>query len=212
MLNRFSVLEVPEVHAPEQVEPLLTQMKESGLPVFVMRSAGYSLEDVFGPYAEPFVDAGFVPRVENALELKYIGPNRWLKLFTPRHASGVRDSDIPLHMDSVPNAAGNTISALGLNLVQQGAVEATFFEPTVTFTKDETKDINIGPKGNMHTHFLKGRIDDEILNPNAYQVRLDPLDLVVFRIGGKLPLAHHFRTLEKRRRSLASTAGASKPN
>lgn len=197
-------------HTPREVAELLQEACEGRLPVYAIRRKKVPHQTAWNGFKRMAVRSGLALS-RGASELTFAqDPDGQ----TAYH----RSDDFPLHLDGRPIRSGFARNTIQAHQILRGAYRALFFE--ITEQHAENVSHPRSPYYNSRNFFPpeteelldQGCVDESVLQPEAYCHDGEPGDILVFRIGGELPVAHRFVTTEYPRvsRLIAYIPGATK--
>ena|SRR3990167_2623081 len=184
----FEVADIPIVGL-ENAHVYFERMRYAGLPAFAIRQAA---PDSFTAFGELRLQAA----------IGEYGSNRRRPINFGGRASNEdihTICDNGLHIDRVPSSS--LASIVSLHHTTAGRVRATLFEVTTDYAAVMSKYNSSRLPAEAHENYSNGVVDDSVLDPIGYQALLNSGDVLAFRLEGRQPLAHDFKSTSLPRNS-----------
>lgn len=185
MIRAFEKVEVP-VGDFTTFESKVADMRDIGLPLFgVACPEGMTPEAMITTTRPMLANEGFV-----------------LSDSHPTLRTESAANEFGLHMDSFSDLhSSHHADTLHEHFTTKGGVMASFLEPTDAFM-EQGGDL----PDSAHDLFAKGLVDDTQLKPKCFEITVHSPGLIVFRLFGKRPLAHRFKSTAYPRESYVFSA------
>jgi hypothetical protein len=176
MIVPYETRELPVAGDFDKARQLFQDMDEAGLPAFAMHFAGLTFEESLSGLVDTLPAAGFVLGAACPTVLTLDSSGR----------------DLPLHLNTFPGIQPeNHTDIAHAHGTTEGSLRASFLVPTKEFVQAGG---DLPP--DAHQLFLRGQVDNCILEPICHTATVKAGGWVAFRLSGRRPLAQHFRTLE----------------
>lgn len=190
----FEPQPVRTVDTPGGAAELLQEMREDALPVYAIRRKKVSQQTAWNGFKRMAVRSGLILS-GRCHELTFAqDPD----CQTNYHQT----SDFSIHLDGSPLRSSFAANVIQAHQALRGAYRALFFEITQQYAElasDPTSPF-YGTRSRLplETEELLdgGLVDPTVLQPEGYCHDGEPGDIVVFRVGGRSPVAHRFVTTE----------------
>ncbi len=193
MIESITRMAVEEGHLGE-LSPLITRMRQDGLPAFVVRSVSPDADTAIKLCEAEFLPHGFKRVPFHTRPLTWEVPD-------PRYPSL---GDQGLHLDQEVEVE-ETVNTVSVYTVALGEVIAGFLPVVEGINPAKAKKM-IKTHTNIITEgedSITGEVDNSIFVPTYYFAKLCPGDVLPFRLKGHIPLSHDIKSLVRPRRSHA---------
>ena len=181
MQVKFEVANIPIVGL-ENAHVYFERMRLAGLPAFAIRQAAPESFTAFGKLRIQAATGGYSSSRRSPINFGGRASNEDI------HAI----CDIGLHNDRVPSSS--LASIVSLHHTTAGRVRATLFEVTTDYAAVMSKYNSSRLPTEAHENYSNGVVDDSVLVPIGHQAILNSGDVLAFRLEGRQPLAHDFKS------------------
>lgn len=194
MVTPFESRPVTIAYTPRDAAELLQEECKGELPVYAIRRKKVSHETAWNGFKRTALRTGLI-LLRCSSEFTFAQDPEGQTAYLPV-------SDFPMHLDARPMRSDFARNVIQAHQILRGAYRAVFFEITEQHAENASS-----PKSPLYntdgylpveTEELlnAGCVDSSVLQPEAYCHDGEPGDILVFRIGGALPVAHRFVTTE----------------
>lgn len=195
MYVEFTTRPAPEIAAGHNPQAQMSALRTAGMPLLAIRGAGVESDRLWESTIHRMRESGFSGGTAQNF---YVISNEPGMIAAAIDSTNADLSDTGLHLD-LPPTSDFEVATIRMHQLLGGTYTARFFEiaeqygPSLRpmrwdyFTKFHL------PKG-TDDHYRRGHVDPTVLSPAGYEFTARPGDIVIFRQGGRLPVAHAFRT------------------
>ncbi len=192
-LQEMSIPQV-EINDVRDLSEKLGLMAAEKLPAFVMHEAGFSLRAVINQIRPILVAEKFGIEYDDAniadIEIRTNIFSATATLTEADYSAGPVGYDAGFHFDKLPTKTKVTLTT---HLTTKGEAKVRLIEPTTQFfTMASAANFSLAPE--LSSSLRNGTYDPEYLQGNCYTTDIQPGSLLVFRLGGLVPLVHDFET------------------